>query len=533
MGHSGAVANGVITLYLEKDESNGLDHALKFFHETGAQCEQTCMTILGGFIRKGDLYGARTLFDRLTIKNQNICNWMMSCYMSFCLFSETFALFRELHLLGIPHDHFTYTHLLVACFKTNSLIRGKAVHGCMLRSGFDLKSRSSLPVQNTLATIYSFCGRLDNAQAIFTSIRHKTNISWNVKLSCYLRFDEINTAFEHLQQMPEKNDATYKIMIAWFNKNSLYEEGIKLFDQMRLDGLIPSNNTYKKVLFGASMLGSLYYGCQLHAQLIQFGHGSSNSTSNALLNMYSKCGSIVDAQSIFRSVPSADILVYTSMIGGLGYHGRGNDVIRLFHKMIVEGIQPDRVCFLTLLSACSHSRMIDEGMRFYDVMKNVYGLALEEEHYVTIIDMMGRAGRIDEAMNVARSMPFEAGLSIWLSILSNCRIHNRLDLAVYAANKVIEMGPKNSANYVLLSHVYSAAGRYGDAVEVRKTMRDIGARKEPGCSWIEVESKVHPFFAGDVRHPEVIMECDSLRRVMVILDTEEVEQLLARLEEED
>nr|GMC66992.1 pentatricopeptide repeat-containing protein At1g25360 [Ipomoea batatas] len=199
-------------------------------------------------------------------------------------------------------------------------------------------------------------------------------------------------------------------------------------------------------------------------------------------------------------MPFLDSVSWNAMIAALGQHGHGAHAIELFEEMLEERISPDRISFLTVLSACNR---IKEGQHYFDLMHRVYGINPGEDHYSRLIDLLSRAGRFSEATNVIQTMPYKPGAPIWEALLSGCRLHGNIELAVQAADQLFDLVPQNYGSYILMANMFSSAGRWSDAANVRKLMRERGVKKEPGCSWIEVENKVHVFLVDDTKHPEI------------------------------
>ncbi|ONK59954.1 uncharacterized protein A4U43_C08F12660 [Asparagus officinalis] len=498
-GNVVSVLNALIALYFKCDEDEAMGYVRRVFDEMGERDELTWTTMVVGLVRRGDVCAARHVFDEMGGKFDVVWNAMISGYVHHGLFDEAFDLFRGMILLGINLDEFTYTSVLSACANSGRFKDGKAVHARLVRFGPDFDPDASLPVENVLVTMYSKCGKVDVARRIFHEIRKKDGVSWNAILSGYLDSERIEDALEVFNKMPHKNQLTWMVMVSGFVHNGLPEEGLKLFNWMRFEGAKPCDYTYAGTISACAELGALKHGRQLHAQLIQ--------------NMYAKCGAVEDAHLVFLVMPNADAVSWNAMIAALGQHGHGTEAIQLFDDMIKEGITPDRISFLTILSACSHAGLVDKGLQFFESMTRDYGISPGEDHYERLIDLLGRAGQIEEARNVIESMPFEPGPPIWEAILSGCRIHGNMDLAVQAADKLFEMIPKNDGTYVLLANTFAAVGRWQDSATVRKLMKDRGVRKEPGCSWIEVESKVHVFVVNDTRHPEVEKVCNFLNMI--------------------
>lgn len=292
-------------------------------------------------------------------------------------------------------------------------------------------------------------------------------------------------------------------MISGLAQNGFGEEGLKLFNQMKLEGLEPCDYAYAGAIASCSVLGSLDNGQQLHSQIIRLGHDSSLSVGNALITMYSRCGPVEGADTVFLTMPYVDSVSWNAMIAALAQHGHGVQAIQLYEKMLKEDILPDRITFLTILSACSHAGLVKEGRHYFDTMRVCYGITPEEDHYSRLIDLLCRAGMFSEAKNVTESMPFEPGAPIWEALLAGCWIHGNMELGIQAADRLLELMPQQDGTYISLSNMYAALGQWDEVARVRKLMRERGVKKEPGCSWIEVENMVHVFLVDDAVHPEV------------------------------
>ncbi|KAJ6794718.1 pentatricopeptide repeat-containing protein-like [Iris pallida] len=501
--HVVSVSNALIALYFKCDSPASAAAAREVFDGMPERDELTWTTVVVGYVRKGDVASARRVFDGMGGRFDVVWNAMISGYVHHGLFPEAFEVFRRMCWMKIPLDEFTYTSVLSACANAGLFSDGKAVQAHIIRAGPDFDPESALPVENVLVTMYAKCGKVDVARRIFDEIRKKDPVSWNSILSGYLHSGRIDDALAIFDGMPSRNQLAWMVMIAGFVHNGLPEEGLKLFNRMRAEGVEPCDYTCAGAITACSELGALEHGRQLHSQLLRLGYESSNSAGNALVTMYAKCGAVEDAHLVFLVMPNIDPVSWNSMIAALGQHGHGAEAIGLFDSMTREGVCPDRICFLTVLSACSHAGLVDEGFRYFECMERDYGITPGEDHYARLIDLLGRAGRIAEARDVIEKMPFEPGPPIWEAILSGCRTHGNTDLGVHAADQLFRMIPENDGTYVLLSNIYAAVGKWQDVARVRKLMKDRGVKKEPGCSWIEVASKVHVFLVNDTTHPEV------------------------------
>lgn len=510
IGLVSSVLNALLSVYVKcassplVSSSSLMASARKLFDEMPEKDELTWTTLITGYVRNDDLTGARELLDTMTEQLSVAWNAMISGYVHHGLFEDAFTLFRKMRLLGVQYDEFTYTSVISACANGGFFQLGKQVHAYILKNERNPNHDFLLSVSNALITLYWKYGKVDGARKIFYEMPVKDIVTWNAILSGYVSAGRMEEAKSFFAQMPEKNLLTWTVMISGLAQNGFGEEGLKLFNQMRLDGYEPCDYAFAGAITACSVLGALENGRQLHAQIVHLGHDSSLSVGNAMISMYARCGVVEAAKSVFLTMPFVDSVSWNAMIAALGQHGHGVKAIELYEQMLKEGILPDRITFLTILSACSHAGLVEEGRRYFNSMLENYGITPGEDHYARMIDLFCRAGKFSDAKNVIDSMPCEAGAPIWEALLAGCRIHGNMDLGVEAAEKLFELIPQHDGTYILLSNMYANVGRWNDAARTRKLMRDRGVKKEPACSWTEVENKVHVFLVDDTVHPEVL-----------------------------
>jgi pentatricopeptide repeat protein len=286
-------------------------------------------------------------------------------------------------------------------------------------------------------------------------------------------------------------------MIARYAENQHGEEALKLFSQMQHTGMKPNNITYASILRACSSIAAMESGRQVHSSIVIDGFDSDAFVSCSLADMYVKCGSIEDAYDLFDKLPKGDVVSWNVMITGFAQHGYGKEALNFFEQMQREGIEPNHITFVGILSACSHVGLADEGRRYFELMSTDYGIAPRMEHYACMVDLFGRAGRLEEAERFIVGMEFKPSGVVLRSLLGACRIHGDIEIGKRAAEWLHELEPQNDSAHVLLSNIYAAAGRWDEVKKVRNTMQDKGVKKEPGCSWVEVKNRVHTFFAED------------------------------------
>ncbi|KAE9612114.1 putative tetratricopeptide-like helical domain, DYW domain-containing protein [Lupinus albus] len=509
VGYLSSVLNSLISCYVNCASSPLVSSSLvmgsarKLFDEMPERDELSWTTMISGYVRNDDLDAAREILDGMTEKI--VCAWnaTISGYVQHGFHDTAFELFRKMHLMGIQQDEYTYTSMISAASNAGLFKFGRQVHAYILRTEAQPSEHFILSVNNALITFYTKCGKVAQAKEIFNKMAVKDLVSWNAILSAFVNARCIEEANSIFNEMPERNLLTWIVMVSGLAKNGFGEEGLKLFNQMRVEGLEPCDYAYAGAVTSCSILGSLDNGQQIHSQVVRLGHDSSLSVSNALITMYAKCGLVESAYTVFLTMPYVDSVSWNAMIAALAQHGRGVEAIQLYEQMLKEDISPDRITFLTILSACSHAGLVKEGRHYFDTMSASYGITPGEDHYARLIDLLCRAGMFSEAKNVTESMPFESGAPIWEALLAGCRIHGNIDLGIQAAERLFELMPQLDGTYIILSNMYATLGQWDEVARVRKLMRDRGVKKEPGCSWVEVENMVHVFLVDDAVHPEV------------------------------
>lgn len=332
-----------------------------------------------------------------------------------------------------------------------------------------------------------------------------------------------------------KSVVLWNAAISGFIKNGCSKNALELFDQMlQIKGgeleVKPDAITVVSVLAACADLGALDVGEWIHDYAIKNGIGLDVFVGTALVDMYAKCGSIELARKVFNDMTERNVLSWTVMIRGLAMCGHGNDALMLFSKMVEEGVRPDSVTFVGVLSACSHSGLVDEGQRIFTSMTRDFGVLPKAEHYSCMVDLFSRAGLLNEALEFIQTMPIKPQAALWGSLLSACRQNPKdVELAEFVASQLMEIEPDNDATYVLLSNIYAYNNMWDDVAKLRRWMKDRGIRKTPGCSFIEVNGVVYEFIVGDKSHPRTeevygMMEEMELRleELGYVMDTSEV-----------
>eukprot|EP01018_Ginkgo_biloba_P000318 Gb_38243 [translate_table: standard] len=264
------------------------------------------------------------------------------------------------------------------------------------------------------------------------------------------------------------------------------------------------SSTYVSLLRACIKESALSQGKLVHAHMNETGFTPDVFLHNTIVNMYAKCGSLVDARRAFDQMPKINLSSWNAMIAAYARQNLAEEAFTLFHQMRRTGIQPDQFTFASIIPAC----LVDKGRQYFESM-SCFHIMPGMEHYVCMVDLLGRAGHLDEAEDFINKMPVEPDATVWRCLLGACRVHNNLEIAEHAAEHLFQLDPENAANYVLLSNIYAAVGRWDGIQKMRKMMKDRRVKRTPGCSWIEVNKQVHTFLVGDRSHQENVGEAQK------------------------
>lgn len=360
---------------------------------------------------------------------------------------------------------------------------------------------SHLLLSTCLARFY-LASRLPHlALQLFDSMPVRSVVTYNTMISGLMRNGLVDAAFEVFDGMPGPDKVSWTALIDGFVKNGRHDEAIDCFRAMLLDGVETDYITLVAVVSACAEVGALGLGMWVHRLVLRQGLERNVRVANSLIDMYARCGQVNLAAQVFRSIRKRTVVSWNSMIVGFAANGRCTDAIELFEEMRRQGFKPDAVTLTGVLTACSHAGLTEHGLRYYDLMTTEYGVAARMEHYGCVVDLLGRAGRLDEAMHVVETMPMRPNEVVLGALLAGCRTHGNLDMAEQMMQHLFELDPQGDANYVLLSNIYAAVGKWDGAGKVRSLMKARGVKKRPGHSTVEIDGDVHEFVSGDQSHP--------------------------------
>ena len=387
----------------------------------------------------------------------------------------------------------------------NAMISVLGKFGCVEEAGevFERMGERNSCSWNSMITCYCKAGDVRSGRLLFDESPVKDVVSWNAMIDGYCRMGFIRDAEDLFFQMGGlRNSITWNTIISGFVQHRDFNSAIRMFQQMQADGVRATEVTMVSLLSACAHLGALDMGEWIHNYIKRKRLRIDVVLGNALLDMYCKCGSIEAALNVFHNLDVKNIFCWNSIVVGLGMHGYGEEAISVFESMEKEGIRADGVSFVGLLCACSHSGMIGEGRRYFSIMRSRYDVEPGIEHYGCMVDLLGRAGFLEEALKLIGSMPMKPNAVVWGSLLRACQIHKNTNIGEQVTQHLLELDPGDGGNYVFLSNLFASLNRWKDVNTCRQLMLERGVRKTPGCSSIEVDNIVHEFVVGDSSHPQ-------------------------------
>ncbi|KAK8488812.1 hypothetical protein V6N13_000944 [Hibiscus sabdariffa] len=430
---------------------------------------------------------ARKVFDKTRKRTIFVWNALFRALTLAGLGEEVLGLYGKMNRIGLPSDRFTYTYVLKACVASECMVsllkKGKEIHAHILRHGFE----AHVHVMTTLVDMYARFGCVAHAGIVFKSMPVRNVVSWSAMIACYA-----------------KNEKPF--------------EALELFREMMIEthDLVPNSVTMVSVLQACAALSALEQGKLIHAYVLRRGLDSVLPVISALITMYSRCGELELGQRIFDRMEKRDVVSWNSLISSYGIHGYGKKAMQIFQEMIHQGVSPSPITFVSVLGACSHAGLVEEGKRLFDSMRKVYGIIPSVEHYACMVDLLGRANRLEEAARIIYEMRIEPGAKVWGSLLGSCRIHCNVELAERASHRLFQLEPLSAGNYVLLADIYAEAEMWDDVKRVRKLLETRSLQKVAGRSWIEVKKKMYSFVSVDEFNPQI----EEIQSLLIKLSAE-------------
>lgn len=534
------------------------------------------------------LVEARRVFDEMPNRDLISWNAMLSGYTQEGNYGiEAIKVFIDMGRLGMKLDHVSYTSAASVCSHERNLELGRQIHGVCIKAGygkhisvcnvlislyakFDLVEEAKSVFQrmndrNVVSWTSMISTDEENAMALFNAmisqgvypndvtfiaLLHAITIKNEVEqgkmvhgfciktnllsernvgsslITMYAKFKTMEDSVKTFEELCDQEIISWNALISGYAQNGMYLEALRTFLSAFLE-CEPNEYTFGSVLsaIGSAEAISLKHGQRCHSHMLKVGLNFHPIVSNALLDMYAKRGSICESERVFHETTERTTFAWTAMISAYSRHGDYDSVMNWFEEMKREGIVPDSITFLSVLTACGRNGMVDIGRKLFDSMIKDYDIKPCSEHYSCMVDMLGRVGRLKEAEELMISIPEGPGVSMLQSLLGACRIYGNVEMGERMADALMELEPMESGSYVLMSNLYAEKGKWEKVAEIRKGMREKGVRKEVGYSWVDVGAlNLHPFSSGDKSHPqseEICWMADCLGLEMKILKEKE------------
>uniref|UniRef100_A0A5K1AW29 DYW domain-containing protein n=2 Tax=Nymphaea colorata TaxID=210225 RepID=A0A5K1AW29_9MAGN len=421
--------------------------------------------LLTMYSKCGSLESSCQVFDEMP--GRDVVSWsaIIAAYGQHDDHEKALSMFRQMLLEGIVPNMHTLASTLASSGGLGNLWSVLQLHDLCIKIGL----YCHVTVSNALMAAYSKCGQLSISGEIFESIESKDVVSWTS-------------------------------IIAAHAQDGDGHEALRLYAVMRKMGIKPNDHTFISTLDACTTINDLNLGKQQQADIVKTGFDIDVSVCNTLITFYAKCGCIEDARKVFESMRFRNLSSWNSIIVGHAQHGHGQEGLRLFDALLQIGLTPDFITFIGVLSSCTHAGFVEEGLGYFKSMSQDYGILPRMDHYGCVVDLLSRAGRLNEAKAFIDRMPFEPDPIIWSTFLAACRVHKNIELGREAAENLLQLEPNSIPTHVLLANMYAAGNRWKEVADVRKMMKDKGLRKKLGCSWVTVKNTTYSFTVGETNH---------------------------------
>jgi pentatricopeptide repeat protein len=484
-----------------------------------------------------------SVFNRVLNPSTFLWNTLIRTHCQSSFFSQTISSFVRMKADGALPDSYTYPSVIKACSGTCKVLVGKLVHGSVLRCGLE----EDVFVGTSLIDMYGKCGEIVDARKVFDRLSERNVVSWTAMVVGYVSFGDLVEAKKVFDEMPMRNVASWNAMIhgfvkvgdlssargvfdsmpeknvvsfttmidgyakagdmatsrflfeqaaekdivAWsalisgYVQNGQPNQALEVYREMESMNVKPDEFILVSLMSAASQLGHLELARWIDSYVVNSSIDvQQDHVITALVDMNAKCGNMERALKLFQEMPKRDLVSYCTMIQGFSIHGHGEDAVNLFNRMLMEGIIPDEAAFTIVLTACSHSGLVDEGWNYFNSMKENYDISPTPDHFACMVDLLSRSGKLRDAYELIKSMHVEPNAGAWGALLGACKLQGDSELGETVANRLFKLEPLNAANFVLLSNIYASAERWKDVSLVRTTMKERGVRKIYACSKI-------------------------------------------------
>ncbi|PKU87790.1 pentatricopeptide repeat-containing protein At1g50270 [Dendrobium catenatum] len=444
-------------------------------------------SLLWCYVKGCFLDSARKLFDEMPQRDAISWNAMVQVHVKNHFPELGLDYFIEMRSSCAVIDEMIIVSVLNGSSMDGNIWLGRSIQAFYVESG---RVKRDVFVGSALVDMYMKCGCCFDARKAFDEMPFRNVVSWTSLISGYVQCNR-------------------------------FKEALSIFRSMLVDGPNPNQLTLSSIFIACAHLGALEQGRWVHSYVDRIGMELNSVVGSALIDMYAKCGQIDDAFSVFHRLPNKDVYSWTALINGLALHGLGIECLHLFSQMLQQGVKPNDITFLGVLGACCHGGLVHEGKIYFDRMLKVYGIKPKLEHYGCMVDLLGRAGHLEEALCFIESMPKEPSISIWGALFGACMIHRDFVLGEKVGKHIVAMKPEQSSGYLLLASLYSVSKRWKEAARMRMAMRVRKVEKVAGCSWLELNGVLHEFLASDGSHAQAEGIYETLLGITLLMNLEE------------
>lgn len=419
--------------------------------------------------------------------------------------------YLDMFNMGIGSNNYTFPPLIKACTVLASSVKGigRLVHTHVVKLGFD----SDLFVVSSLIEFYSLIHEMEIARLLFDKSPVKDVVMWTTVVDGYGKLGDVKNARDVFEKMPERNAISWSAIMAAYSRISDFKEVLSLFSRMQNSNTRPNESVLVSVLTACAHLGAISQGLWVHSYAKRHNLDNNVILATALVDMYSKCGHVESALSVFEGITNKDAGAWNAMISGFAMNGFARKAIDLFDRMIKSGRKPTQTTFVALLTTCTHGKMVEEGLNLFRQMNDIYGVEPQLEHYACVVDLLGRSGLVEEAEKFvdAEMGGIKGGdANVWGALLGACRIYGNVEVGNRVWKKLTDLGIADCGTHMLSYNLYKEAGLDVEAKKVRKIISDSRMKKKPGCSVIEVDGAVEEFLAGETSHPQASEICKTI-----------------------
>jgi pentatricopeptide repeat protein len=460
---------------------------------------------------------ARKLFDEITNWDLVLATSIIGAFARCNFHHDAIYMFSHLLSTGVRPNEFTFSTAIHSGSAMCDINTGKQLHACAMKTGLN----SNLYAGSSLLNLYAKLGSIQDVEGAFQDIYEPNVVTHTTLINAYLKNKKFRSAHHLFETMPERNVISWNSMIAGFSQSGLNEESVKLFVKMCRQGVPPDTKTFPSVFTAAANITALGMGKSFHALAIKYLGNKEVDVyvGNSLINFYAKCCSLEDSMLVFNKLKNKNTVSWNSIICGYAHNGKAKEALQLYKNMRDLDIKPNDYTLHGLLFACNHAGLVEDGYRLFRLVKEEQPGILKSEHYASLIDLFSRAGRYDDVNRILEEeIHFEPGIGFWKSLTGGHQIYFNKEMAQFVAQKIKELDPKDSSSYVLLSNLYCAVGRWGDASQIRREMKEKGMKRITGSSWIEIKNEIHVFSNGYCTHPqseEIYMMLETINQYLI------------------